>query len=550
MSGKRGATTGPRGGLRASPRALRGWKWIGRGRLISAPVRCKREEWYLARARLACGSGLRQANLLMVFLRDEQVIAERCLRLHAPASGGDPEELLGWIEAPDKATHLQLCVPDRGLVGPIEEIVFHSVSERDPKCHPMANVPRWDQTYRSPLPLKRVVLPATLSELADEIDWAETELVGTPASLEKLCKRARGAVCVIDPRWVTKLQMSWGDLERLASWSWVLLDLETTAGLVRRAKVANTEVVTHESAHGLMSARVDYADVCTRGLALQDVVPYALMDPDGGFRVRALKASTGWRRYADEVGFATLLSSETPWQQHHGDVLSAARAVEHGELIATDLPWLVTGAQGVMVAPRVARHLLRVHLGGPVDDTCQYWNRWDDGNVVVRDVGDFARRYAPLRTMRWAGDEDRVHLGLAVVPEEPPIKRQTMIRTGRIDVTGVHDGVPPEPMTIFMKWLAREVREGTEWARRHMAGHAVTWQFDARDGIKYAANFDSAAVLGDRPARTVCVRMGAAREGDPEGTLVLAEDEGLFGDASLAFQAELTRRLRGVIEKR
>ena len=105
--------------------------------------------------------------------------------------------------------------------------------------------------------------------------------------------------------------------------------------------------------------------------------------------MRVLRADRAWKRYADEHGFATLLASETPVARHCGDVLSAARPIGGGELIATDLPWLVAGLHGPLLAPRLAQHALRMHLAGPLDDRVQYWNRWDDGQIVC------ARRVGP-----------------------------------------------------------------------------------------------------------------------------------------------------------
>ena len=95
----------------------------------------------------------------------------------------------------------------------------------------------------------------------------------------------------------------------------------------------------------------------TRGFALQDVVPYSVFDETPKtFRTRVLTANRSWKRYADDVGFATLLASETPWEERCGDVLSTARAIDGGQLMATDLPWLVAGKRG-------ARNILYPCLG-------------------------------------------------------------------------------------------------------------------------------------------------------------------------------------------
>ena len=206
--------------------------------------------------------------------------------------------------------------------------------------------------------------------------------------------------------------------------------------------------------------------------------------------------------------------------------------------------------------------------GHPLEDHVQYWNRWDDGNVVVRDISDLARRYAPLQAVRWASpDARRAHLGITMAHTcgtgFQPVNEvsrgktihHTMIRTGRIDNVDVHDGLPPEPMTIFMKWLAREAREQTAWARRHLADRVVTWQFDTADGLKYAANYDSAEPIAHLTPKMVRLRMrGPAADTKPaaeeaDEVLTLSEDEGLYGDGSLAFQKALTHYLRRVIER-
>jgi hypothetical protein len=468
--------------------------------------------------------------------------------LHAPGGDNGTAELLGWAQTPEDATHLQLCVPDRSLAGDVAEIVFHDVSERDPKCHPAANVPRWG-VHRPPFEVKTVVLPSSLHDLVGDVDWAVLKVVERPESLERLAKLSRQAVCVLDPQWVTGLGLTLADLEGLAEQGWLIVDLETMAGVLRRAGAAATEVRRHVSDHGIMSARVEYGDVATRGLALQDVVPYSTLSVGGGFAVRALRATRGWRAYADEAGFATFLATETPWVQKHGDVLSAALPGSRGELVATDLPWLVAGHQGELLAPQIARHLLRMHLGAPLADHLQYWNRWDDGNVVVRDLSDLARRYAPLAAVRWQSGDDRLaHLGVALLPPGGRRRRQTMFCTGRIDTLSAHEGLPPEPMAIFMKWLAREAREGTDWARRHLAEQVVSWQFDTADGLRYAVNFDSARELGE-PAPRICrLRVMDGRVVDERGEVVVAHDEGLYGDRSLAYLDALVGWLRREIE--
>ena len=165
MAAKHDRTTGIRGGVRAHAAALRGWTRHADGRLVTRPLRCKREEWYLARARPAGDAKSRRVAVLVQYLRTGAVVGQRCLWLHAVHGAGRNAELLGWLQTPKTATHLQLCVPGDALPAQIAEIAFHNVSERDPKCHPLANVPRWS-TYRTPFTVQRVVLPNELRGLA------------------------------------------------------------------------------------------------------------------------------------------------------------------------------------------------------------------------------------------------------------------------------------------------------------------------------------------------------------------------------------------------
>ena len=533
------------------------WRLNRRGELISPPIRCRRGAWYLARARLPDGAVPTRLALRITFQRGDRSLGTRCLRLHPAGDDGHTAELLGWFETPARATRLRLGAPTSNVGAPVTEVALHEVAERDPKCHPLANVPRW-ATYRAPLAIRRIVLPSDLAELPPLLDGIEVQIVESPGSTTKLERLIHGAACVVDPRWARDLDLRLSDIERLASCSWLVLDLETTVRVLSSAGVADASTVTYASRHGLMSARVEYADVPTRGLALQDVVPFATLDERDRFRVRALKAGRAWKRYADETGFATLLSAETPWERRRGDVLSALRAVGGGEWVATDLPWLLAGRHGRLVAPRIAAHLLRMHLALPLADHLQYWNRWDSTSTVVRDIADLARRYPPLHAVRWAlVDASQAHLGVMLLPSGATPARHLYICTGRIDVLDLHAGVPPEPMMIFMKWLAREARERTVWAERFLTGVAVTWQFDTADGLKYAVNYDAAPEpLADDPGmRLDVVRVRMAGEQGSQSSigtgdaLVLPDDEGLYGDRSLEFQEALTRHLRRIVER-
>jgi hypothetical protein len=562
-------SSGPQGGLQLQANVVRRWRWGPGGELLSAPVRCKREQWYLARGFPADGIAQGDAELLLSFVRGDQTVSEQRVTLSAVAEAKRGEALLGWVQAPEEATHLQVHLPDAADARRFGRLLLHPIAERDPKCHPLANVPRWS-SYRPAFPIERVVLPESLEMLASQLKGVEIELMSSPRSLRKLAAKAIGAACVIDGRWVRELGLELSNIERVAAGSWIIVDLETFARLIDRAPSSDERVgragavraktAIYTSEHEIMSARVEYADVPTRGFALQDIFPYATLVGETAFRTRVLLASKTWKRYADQTGFATLLASETPWENRCGDVLSAARPIDQGELIVTDLPWLVAGQHGRLLAPRLAKHLLRMHLGGPLADYVQYWNHWDDCRVMVRDIGDLPRRYPPLRAVRWASRERGVaRLGISLPGEAAAERcRHLMICTGRIDQRAVHDGAPPEPLAIFMKWLAREARERTRWAARFLDGTTVTWQFDTAEGLKYALHYDSAATVAtDTPTGTLILRTAdgsphapiAHSSGTSAQVIALPACTGVLGDGSLGYQADLTTRLRRWIEQ-
>jgi hypothetical protein len=555
MAAARRDSNGPTGGLYAGRHLRARWTWSGRRTRVSGLGRCQHKQWYLIRARLTTPSSTARRALGATFLHRGEITGREWVWLHRnPATGGaggTAVELLGWFETSADATHLRLELPDARDVA---ALTLHPVAERDPKCHPLANVPRWS-VYQPPFPLRRVVLPASLEALAGVLTGMETHVRDAPRSVADLATTARRAACVLDPDWVDRLELTLAHVERVAAESWLLVDLATFARLLSRAGTAAAQLVTHRSAHGLMSARVEYADGPTRGFALQDVLPFSVVDDGGRFIVRGLRNSRAWRQYADAEGFATLLAAETPWQRKHGDVLSAIRVVGGGELLVTDLPWLVEGRHGPLVAPRLATHLLRMHLGGALPDHAQYWNRWGAGDVLVRDIADAPLRYPELRTVRWAATTRGVaHLGLSLPAFAGHARRRMLIQTGRIDRADAHTGLPAEPLLIFMKWLAREIREQTAWARRYLADQTVTWRFSTHTGLKYAVQFDAATPPQTVSTTTRCVvtppRRPHHRTSDEtvEHVIVCEEDEGLFGDGALEFQDALTARLRDVIE--
>src|SRR5262249_38334954 len=117
--------------------------------------------------------------------------------------------------------------------------------------------------------------------------------------------------------------------------------------------------------------------------------------------------------------------------------------------------------------------------------------------------------------------------GDAGIPTKQP-NRPALIQTGRIDLCDSHDGLPPEPMMIFMKWLTREWNEQTAWAASHLRGQHITWQFDTADGSKYATLYH-AAVPDSSPPRVLSLRADS-----------IPVRLGVLGDGSHEYQAALT----------
>jgi len=535
---------GPAGGLHAG-RIRRRWGWSGTRELVSRPIRCQRETCYLARAQQPHG-GTPHRLLLVDFLRDGHWLESRCLRLDPNA--GAAGELIGWVTSPADATHLRLHVPACESTSALLALTLHPVAALDPICHPLANVPPWN-TYQMPLALSRLLLPRELEALATHLEWLPVEVLGTPRSKAHLGRLARGSACIVGTEWVDRLRLRLADVESLAAAGWIIVDTASLARLIGAACGERLSVTTHTSRNGIMSARVEYADVPTRGLALQDVIPYTLIDRRGRFAMRAIRNSHGWRRQSADAGWVTLLSLETPWEQERRDVLSVMRGVGNGRLLATDLPWLVAGAYGPLLAPRIAAHLLRMHLGGPVADHVQYWNRWAAPQELVRDIADLPSRYPRLRTMRWVGADPAVaHLGISL--PAAGAERHLLVSTGRIDDAGRHGGLPAQPMMIFMKWLACQWERGVPWALRHLSRCRVTWQFDTTMGLKYAAEFEAADDPPRPDPRIVRLRVADGPSGVSPGgdTLVLPANDGPHGDGSLAWLDELTRHLLPLIE--
>ncbi|MGE3181562.1 MAG: hypothetical protein AB7N71_08025, partial [Phycisphaerae bacterium] len=186
----------------------------------------------------------------------------------------------------------------------------------------------------------------------------------------------------------------------------------------------------------------------------------------------------------------------------------------------------------------------RTHFGVPIPDTVQYWNRWDQTDIVMRDIGEMPKRFPGLATQRWVrSTADQAELGLAL--HQVGASRSLTIETGRIDLLDAHDGIPPEAMMLAMKWLAREARERTPWFQEHLVRTDVVWRFSAKGAGKYVTHFHAAACPpADQKQDVLRLRTEPSREGD----VTLPVVTGFFGDGALAHQELLIDRLKAAIE--
>jgi hypothetical protein len=107
-----------------------------------------------------------------------------------------------------------------------------------------------------------------------------------------------------------------------------------------------------------------------------------------------------------------------------------------------------------------------------------------------------------------------------------------------------------------MKFLARDARERTAWARRYLSRLTVVWQFDTAAGVRYASGYPPAGP--DLIAHSLQLRAEGPGFGSVgrshravQGGLpaALDWDEGLLGDGALEYQARLERKLRTLIER-
>lgn len=533
---------GPGGGLTASAKQVRPWRWERDAALLSRPIPCKKEEWHLIRA--ACTTPADQPfGLSIRYLADKMEIGRQAVSL-LPSPAIRTEQI-GWFLTPPDATHFQVHLDE--TAAQIDTLLALPAGGRDPVCHPAANVPRWS-VYQRTKPVERILLPSTLESLQESIRFGPINVIRMRGSFTKFLSAARHSALILDPAWVAEEGLTWQQLQRLAEDALVLVDLESAARLAASSAGGEIRSANYRDRESLFSAKNEYADTATRGFALQDIFPCCAVDEKGGFQARTIRHTRDWQRFADENAIATLLSCQTPWEGRVKDVLSAAMPTARGDLILTDLPWLVAGQRGALLAPRLAQHLLNMHLGGPLPDETQYWNRWDETHIVIRDIADMTRRYPGLQPVRYAPQGELVTLGLSLTT--PNAQRHLLIETGRIDLRERHDGVPPEPLMIVMRWLERRHREQAPWTQRRLARCAVTWCYTSAAGRKYATMYSAAAPTA-APTHYLRIRMGTSdriEQGDGISRVTLRDDVGILGDGSLGFVERLMAIVTDAIE--
>ena len=541
---------GPAGGVMVSEKTCRKWAWTSSKPIASEPLRCKSEQWYLVRAALPTDQPLEATVITIICLTKEAVPSPQVVPLYRPVDDRWPNELLGWFKTPEDAHELCAVLTDNRPGVHFERLELHPVAEMDPKCHPLAHLPSWS-TYRPPFEISRVILPTSLELLVEDLGDLEVTLAEPPSSLSQLKELCHHAAVILDPDWITRLELTADALDELARNAWVIIDLQSLADVLHTSGRCDARIKTRTSPHDIMSARNVYADVPTRGLAMQDAVPFSYRDEKGRFALRVLLNNRAWKKYADQVGFATLYQSETETDDKSGDVVMAACPVGNGELIVTDVPWLVAGDFGPLLARRLAEHMLRMTCGAPLSDSVAFWHHWDDTGVILRDIADLPRRYTGFRTMRWASEDPALaQLGLSLAGENP--RRHLVIQTGRIDHAGEHDGIPAEAMVAYMKFLEREMREETTWAQHFLDGWRITWQFESARGLRHVVEYDSAkGIRPEQPTTYLAVRSRAESDGSDaqERDIELPLGQGLLGDGSLAAQEVLAQRLCDVIEQ-
>lgn len=536
------------GGLFVNGRRMLRWRWSACGGVhCSRDFRCSAEQWYVVRGVVKTESSETDAfaaspsDLVVRFFSGGREIARRPVALERLPRLDNRHERIGWFQAPMHAESMNVEVA-ASIAETFDWIAFRRVVDRRACSHPIASIPSWT-AYAPSMAIRSVLLPQRLAGLET---FLPADMVGelpTPAALAEIEDAITGAAWILDPKWIPRLKLDWKSLVRLAARSRVLIDLDTASRLLGDAHLLRVEADERTYTHDIPGARVEYADAETRGFALMDVFPWAAVDERGRFVTRVLNGGKCWDAPARRLGFNTLLTSDAVAGGRGTQVIAAAMDVggpERGEsraairieyddqevvdccgngdtrmsrrsgqlakhptsgssgrsIVISDAPWLLAGRWGMPVAAELVAHVLRMQLGLPFESHGQYLAPTDQPELLIRDVADFARRYPPMRPVRWTnGDGGTLRLGITypIPPETNGVLRaasglHVLIRTGRCDGEGGL-GFPAEVMMVLMRTLWRD-----EKLRRTLLPRAgrVTWQFESASGRRYASCYDAA----------------------------------------------------------
>ncbi len=525
---------------------IRPWQWRRDAVGLRSAVACAADQWYFVDAET---DG--PAALLTVTYSCEGRRLSRATAQLEPCGGNGRQ--IGWMKSPPHADCIDVSIAVEGDPprGGVAHLGLHPVDDVCAVGHPSANTPRWsDLTGGAAAPA--VLLPGELSALRE---WLEPHATVERINGELLRPERvpRRAIVIIDA--ARGPALTWRTLQALSRRARVVVDLATMSTALAQAGVASFAARRRAWRAGVPAARVVEACAATRGFALEDALPCAWLGDCGRFRVRTLGGPRAWKRCADRLGMRPLLTLSSPDGEGEHETIAAASA--DGDLVVTDLPWMLAGRFGPMLAPRVAAYALRAMLGLAVADDAHFWTPGLDPDLVVRDVADLARRYPTLRAVRWRDAADGVHrLGLTTATPGASTAH-LMLHTGRADAPA--RSVAPEAMMVWMRRQASEPARGVSeplLRARHAraAGRptevAVTWQFDSGAGGAYLTMFDSAAELPVGPARHVAVvAAGTERIAGCDEAIECAARVGLLGDGSIEVQEELGRALADVVRR-
>jgi hypothetical protein len=285
----------PAGGVRRG-RGYSVWRWNGGATPTTVPQRCRGDQWYLLRALQPAAPGgvngvpsngrtsapvtdSAPPSVQVRFASAEKVLSETCVNWTAVGDRGPRGEWLSWVFAPPKTAAVEISLTGSPEAQP-EALELHAVAERDPKCHPLANVPRWTH-YKPPFPMERVVLPPELESLAPLLSHVKVNIARSFRSRSALVAAAQNAAIVMSPDWCNDLSLGYPELCQIAARSYAIVDLQQFVRCAERGGMNSLRVQTYTAEHELMSARNQYAEVPTRGFALLDTFPFGTITPRG-----------------------------------------------------------------------------------------------------------------------------------------------------------------------------------------------------------------------------------------------------------------------------